>query len=44
MKCQTLFSGENRQNTIHLFSAEVAQRVVKVQSKKPQKSFVNSHV
>ena len=30
MKCQILFSGENKGNVISLSSAELAQRVVKV--------------
>ena len=30
MKCQILFSGKNKKNTIDLSSAELAQRVVKV--------------
>ena len=30
MKCQILFSGENKKNITDLFSAELAQRVVKV--------------
>ena len=30
MKCQILFAGENKKNTINLSSAELAQRVVKV--------------
>ena len=30
MKCQILFSGKNKKNTINLSSAELALRVVKV--------------
>ena len=30
MKCQILFSGKNRKNIINLSSAELAQRMVKV--------------
>ena len=30
MKCQILFAGENKKNTINLSSAELAQRMVKV--------------
>ena len=30
MKCHTLFSGKNKKNIVCLFSAELAQRVVKV--------------
>ena len=30
MKCQILFSGKNQKNIINLVSAELAQRVVKV--------------
>ena len=30
MKCQILFSGEKKEKTINLSSAEVAQRVAKV--------------
>ena len=29
MKCQILFSGENKKNIINLSSAELAKRVVK---------------
>ena len=29
MKCQILFSGENKKNVINLLSAELAQRVAK---------------
>ena len=31
MKCQTCFMGKNKKNVIKLSSAELAQRVVKVQ-------------
>ena len=31
MKCENLFYGENEKNVINLSSAELAQRVVKVQ-------------
>ena len=30
MKCQILFSGENKKNIINLLSAELAKRVVKI--------------
>ena len=33
MKCQLLFSVKNKENKIHLSSAELAQRVVKVHNK-----------
>ena len=32
MKCQRLFSGENKKNIINLSSVELAQRVVKIKS------------
>ena len=33
MKCQNLFTGNNKKNTINLSSAELALRVVKVNAK-----------
>ena len=36
MKCQALFSGENEKNTISRSSAELAQRMVKVNCLKCQ--------
>ena len=30
MRCQILFSGENKENIVNLSSAELVQRVVKV--------------
>ena len=30
MKCQILFAGKNKKNIINLLSAELAQRVIKV--------------
>ena len=41
MKCQILFSGKNKKNNIILWSAENAQRVVKV---KPVKFDYVSHI
>ena len=32
MKCQNLFSGKNKKNMINLWSAEFAQRMIKVKS------------
>ena len=33
MKCRILFLGENEKNTINLLSADLAQRVVRVNEK-----------
>ena len=39
MKCQILFSGEKKKNIINLSSAELAQRVVKVNAPVIQRHF-----
>ena len=36
MKCQNLFRGKNKQNTINLLSAELAPRAVKVKLEEKQ--------
>ena len=39
MKCQSLFSGENKKNVISLLSLELAQRVVKDNRRKEKINF-----